>query len=338
MSQASGSSIRSFLTWVWGGLLILGGAGYLVLTTSILAYEGPLMPIVAAAVAAISLPFLGRWAVKRENWALLTAWIFLAVGLLLGAMYLLPNQDFFIAALAMLEIAIPFTVAYSMHRQSWGLLIPAYVAGTLAVLITLMALHVSAATLLGFTLLALALPFNVVYWTDKRRWWALIPSALFAVAAIIILVFFSLLTPGSAPFYIVLNTTLAVVFLIAWITARWLDWAPWVAAGFAGSAVLSIWSPSVTNFAVLALALGGYIVYRQIRGAAQPQTQAAATAPGTTAQAAQSNQSAASTPSTPVTPAAPSAPPTQSPSVSGPPPGIEFRPLDPLKLRKPDDD
>jgi hypothetical protein len=129
-----------------------------------------------------------------------------------------------------------------------------------------MGLSLSPATLLGYAFLALSLPFNVVYWTDKDRWWALIPGALFAVAAVIVLVFFSLLQPGTGPFYIVLHSTLALVFLATWLTARRLDWALWAGGGFAGAAVLSVWVPSVTNFAVLALAMGGYIVYRQLRG------------------------------------------------------------------------
>jgi hypothetical protein len=100
--------------------LILGGAAYLILTTGIIPYTGPIMPVVAAVVAAISLPFIARWVVKREQWALLTAWIFMAVGLLLGAMYLLPGGDFFVVALALAEVALPFTIAYFMRRQSGG--------------------------------------------------------------------------------------------------------------------------------------------------------------------------------------------------------------------------
>lgn len=331
MSQASPNGIRSFLTWVWGAILILGGGFYLALTTGAIPYEGPLIPVVAGAVALISLPFLARAAIRQEGWALLVAWIFLALGLLLGAMYLLAGYELFILVVLLAEIAVPLLAAYFQHRDRWGLLLAGYAAVSLGLLVSLMALQGSLLSIGGFALLLTAIPFAVIYWVNRQHWWAIIPAGLLGLAAVVVLVFFALLEPGTPLFFIVLNATLAAVFFAVWLMFRQLDLAAWISAGFAGAAVLSYWVPSTTNWAVLALVMGGYIVYRQIRGARSRLSAPAASAPASPPPAAQ--------PTTPVpstTPSTPPAPPP-SPSVSGPPPGVEFRPIDPFKSRKPDD-
>jgi hypothetical protein len=346
MIQASPNDIRSFLAWVWGGVLIVGGALYWAITTGVLSYTGSPLPIIAGGSAAISLPFLGRFAVKREQWSLLTAWIFLALGGIFATLFFTPRNPQLVLAAFLIAIAIPLSAAYSIDRARWWLLLAGYVAVALSALIVLTAFHAPIEALGGTVVLAIALPFWGTVLLNPKARWAMIPAAVLSVAAVIVLVFFVILEPGTAAYYIVLNGTLATVFFALYYVLRWLDWAPWLGTGFTGAAVLSYWYPSPANWALIALALGGYIVYRQISGArvaakaniaaapqvaAQPATRPPASAPAASSASAAPSATVASTPPSAALPPEPPAP-------KGPPPGIEFIPLDPLKGRKKDGD
>lgn len=343
MSSASPDSTRSFLTWVWAGLLIVAGLVFLGFSTGIIRYEGPTQPLVAAGVAAVALPFLGwRIAHREAGWALLTAWVFLAIAILLAVIGLqLPPQV--IAVIAAVEIAVPFAAVFVGDRKKWWALIPAYVLVAMAGLIALTMLPVNSVVLAAFALLAAALPFWITFIVNRRNWWALVPAGTLTLFGAGMLILLSLFQVSNNAFFVILNATLALVFAVLWIAVRRLDWALWIAIGFAGAAVLSIWFPSGTNWALIALTLGLYIVYRQVRrpastqvatptAAAQPPAQ-----PATTAQA----PSAQATPPTPPAPVVIPPPDSESVSESPPPatrPVVEFRPLDPFKDRRSDDD
>jgi hypothetical protein len=131
-----------------------------------------------------------------------------------------------------------------------------------------------------------------------------------------------------------LNSVLAAAMLGLWLAARRFDWAIWLAVAFGGAAVLSVRFPGPTNWALAALMIGGYLIYQQIKGrqkvvapaAVQSQT-AASSAPPAPPQSSAAASSAAVVQGTPLS----------TPSPKGPPPGVEFIPLDPLKGRKSDD-
>src|SRR5690606_41353756 len=68
-------SATTFLAWVWAGLLIGGGAALLAANLGLLDALAPLEPLLASAVAILSLPFIARWLVHRDGWwGALTAW------------------------------------------------------------------------------------------------------------------------------------------------------------------------------------------------------------------------------------------------------------------------
>jgi hypothetical protein len=344
--QTSPDSIRSFLTWVWAGILIAGGTLFLLISTGLLPYAGPIEPVLAGGIAAISLPFWGRWLARREGWAAITAWVLFALGGLTLVLYLTPGRELLVVVALLGTLTVPLTAAYFMNHQRWWLLILAYVALALGVMLTLYTLGVKREAMAGVLVLSIALPLWVVGATSPRARWALFPAALLSGAAVIVLVFLVLLPPGSAAFFIALNVMMAAVCFGTWFVVRRLDWAMWLAVAFVGAAALSFWFPSMTNWALAALALGGYIVYRQVRGtmpATASGSQASAPAastpvpPGKVATRPASSGSAATPASTPP-PSAPAATPPPPPVVTGPPPGIEFRPLDPFKDRKRDED
>jgi hypothetical protein len=335
MSSTSPDGVRSFLAWVWAGLLIFAGLIFLGFNTGLIRYEGPLQPLIAAGVAAVALPFLGwRIAHPQAWWALLTAWIFLAMALLLVVIGLqLPPH--LIAVTAAVEVAVPFLAMFVGDRRRWWALIPAYVLLAGAALTALTMLHVSPPALAAFALLAAALPFWLAFIVNRSHWWALIPAGVLSLFGVGMLILLSLFQISNNAFFVILNATLALVFGILWIAVRRLDWALWIAIGFAGAAVLSIWLPSGTNWALIALTLGLYIAYRQVRRPAAAQT----TTSVSTAQPPAQPASAAPPP--PAAPVVIPPPDSESVSESPPPPTrpvVEFRPLDPFKDRRPDDD
>jgi hypothetical protein len=300
------------------------------------------MPVLAGAAGAISLPFLGRWLVYRnERWALLSAWTFLALGGALLVLYLSPQHEQLMLVEMLGALALPLLIQGAQRGRGWWVLIPGYLLLLLAVLIGLTALDVTLETLAGAGLIAIAIPLWVLYLVNRKAWVALALAAPLSVLGMATLLFFTVLEPGSQPFYILLNGVLAALFAAIWIGGRSferrvgmrvlrLDWALWLTVGFAGAGILSIWFPSATNWGLLILVMGLYIITRQITGN-KPQPAASVSGPTVVQGKAQPvpPTTPASTPSSQATPEPPA-----RPVPSGPPPGVEFRPIDPFKDRK----
>lgn len=339
-------SARPFLAWVWAGLLIVGGAAFLGINTGLIPYAGPLIPLLALGLATLAVPFVARWLVRRaEWWAALTAWVFVALAGLLIVMALDLPYPQIVGMVVLVEIALPFGAVFASNRQRRWALIPFYALLALAALLGLTILNIPLETLGALALLAAALPFWAIYMQDRGQWWALIPAGAISVVGVLLLAAFTFLKPGTGGFYVLVNTTLAVVCLALWLTVRRLGWALWLAIGFGLAAVLSIWFPSLANWALVALAMGVYISYRQIEAA---QRRRAAAAPPAQAQPSQPP------PPSPAIPR-PSAPPPATPppgqqadreattahevrkaegGEAGSTPVVEFRPLDPFKARR----
>lgn len=354
----SNNRVMPFLAWVWAGMLILGGAGYFALTSGLIAYGGPLLPIVAGASALLALPFAVRWLVHREEWwAALVTWTFLSIASLLLLVFLRLPADQIVGMVALLEVALPFAALFAADRSRWIMLLPAYVLVVLAGLLGLTAFGVPLATLGAFALLATALPFWFAYMVNKMLWWALVPAGLFSLLGVGLLGYMALTASGQAVgFYVLVNAALAVVSLAVWLTVRRLDWAIWLAVGFALAAALSIWFPSGANWALVALTLGLYIAFKQID--ASYKRKMAARGQAAPAQSQQPAPPAASSPAPPAPtaqPAAPASPPTAPPAAPMSPPDIdraasegqpvpsrkpvvEFRPLDPFQSQPDDED
>ncbi len=351
MSHTSPDGVRTFLAWIWGGMLIVGGALFLLFTVGGFTPPAPLMLFVAGGVAVVGLPFLARWLARRQEWwALLAAWCFFSVAILLVAIHFFSRIEQLVVITVLVEIGLPFLAIYLSDRQRRWALIPAYCMLALSGLVALTLLVTSQEMLGAFALLAAALPFWLIYIGGRQHWWALIPAGVFSIVGVILLLVFSVLRHADANIFIILNAALAVIFLTAWLAVRRFDWALWVASGFAGAAILSVWYPASTNWALVALALGLYILFRQVwrpqkaalpAPPAQPTSQPAQTVSSPT----QMTPPQQTPPTSPVPqpgvapvkkeeapPSAEPKPPTELPQPDRP--VIEFRPLDPFKERK----
>lgn len=350
--------ITSFLAWVWAGLLIGGGAAFLLANVGLL--DGlAVEPLLAAGVAALAVPFAARWLARRRDWwAALTAWVFTSLALLILLLWAhLPYGQIVLMA-ALVLAAVPFAASWFKDRARWWMLLPAYTLVAMAGLLGMTIFITAPATLAAFALLGAALPFWVAYMSNRQQWWPLLPAGALSGIAVVVLATFTLIQPGNEwLFYVALNAALAAVCVAAWLVARRFDWLLWMAVGFVLAGVLAIWFPSAMNWALVALALGVYLVYKQIDAS---QRQKAVNAPQA-GQATASAQPAAPAAPAQAQPSAPSASPAQTSTPPAPKPSglqidreattghqarqnipggsnnmpvVEFRPLDPFKSRR----
>jgi hypothetical protein len=285
----------------------------------------------------------------------------LAVLVLAVAFVTRPAQ--LVMVIALIETALPFGAVYLADRRRWWALLPLYALVVLAGLLALTILTIPIEALGAFALLAAGVPFWVAYMVNKGTWWALIPAGALSGAGVIALGALAALRPGSGGFYVVLNLALAGVLLAVWLTARRFEWAIWLATGFVLAAALAVWFPSGASLAMVALALGVYIAYKQIEAtrarkmaaqvAGQPATAQPPTAsppqpapgPQPTTGGGASGALGANTPPPPSPPKpAPGAQidreatagheARQQTGASGSSPAVEFRPIDPFKGRR----
>jgi hypothetical protein len=165
-------------TLIWGGVLIL--TGVLLLVNRFVA----LSPWVwATFLAGAGLGAFGLYLADRsDGLVLLAAYLLWAIA---GLIALVPPgflRGEGVACYMLLAIALPFLAIFARDRARWWALVPAY-----PLLVVSGAIGLAQSGLFGddlvsaFVVLAIALPFFVIYGRDRRRWWALIPGLVLAV-------------------------------------------------------------------------------------------------------------------------------------------------------------
>jgi hypothetical protein len=111
--------------------------------------------------------------------------------ILLGIMGLLkvyiPNLAGWVWAVALAGAGFLLFVVYLTERSNWGLLIPTYALWAAAGLIAITEWQLLPDTLTGvFVMVAIGLPFLVVFLRDRSRWWALLVAFIMLAIAVII--------------------------------------------------------------------------------------------------------------------------------------------------------
>jgi TM2 domain-containing membrane protein YozV len=110
-------------------------------------------------------------------------------------------------------------------RSDWWPLIPTYILLAIAGLLAVIAWNVLVDDAIAtYVMLAIALPFVVVYLRDRKQWWALIPAYVMVVIAFIIL--FS--ETGGLPDYLVgtfVLVSIGLPFLVVYLLDRTRWWA-----------------------------------------------------------------------------------------------------------------
>ena len=203
--MSSKTAIRS---GVLGGVLILIGALSLV---SQLVELSPWVWVAFLALAGLG-ALVAYLADRSDGLILLAAYVLLAVAVLIA---LVPSEVLRGEAVALyvqLAIALPFLVVGLRHRSRRWALIPAYILLAVAGVIALGELgRFSDNLVTAYVLLAIGIPFLVVYAQDRRHWWPLIPGGILAVIGL------SFLLAGGDFAYI---AGAALLIAGAWILVR----------------------------------------------------------------------------------------------------------------------
>jgi predicted membrane protein len=170
---------------VLGGLLIVFGVlALLEIVTDLSAW------IWVAVLTIGGLGVYGIYATDRaEKWLLIISYAMLAVAGLVTLLTLEVLDDPYVATYVLVAIALPFLVAFLFDRTRWGLLIPAYVLLVVGVFVPLTELGVLDDNLtVTYILLAIAIPFFVVFLRNTKNWWALIPGGILAIVGLSFLI------------------------------------------------------------------------------------------------------------------------------------------------------
>lgn len=166
----------------WGTLLITFG-----LTAFLENFGFPDWYQVALLVVGGMVAFVFYYRDRTDQVALIPAYGLWAVALVTaGALSEWVAADF-IAVAVLVLIALPFLYTYFRDRVKWWALIPAFILLLVAVLILFTeVLGLGDDYIAVFLLPGFAIPFLYIYFTNKERWWALIPSYVFLWIGLII--------------------------------------------------------------------------------------------------------------------------------------------------------
>jgi hypothetical protein len=225
----------TYVNILWGAALILGGSLFLAQNLGYFDQLSPQFWMVAFAGA--SLLFFASYflnGIRHWGW-LFPASVSAALALTIGLSEAGFN-DAAIGAPILASVGLPFVVAFALNpRNHWWALIPAWVMAMLTLLVLTTSL-VSGEVIAALVLFGIALPFLVVYLTDRSRRWALIPAfILSAVGLIPLLVNF---VDGQVMGALVL-LMLALPFLVVFLWSQ-RNWWALIPAGVLGSISLSL--------------------------------------------------------------------------------------------------
>jgi hypothetical protein len=206
---------------IWGGLLVLFGVALLAETyTDLSAWAWVAILTVAGLIA------FGVYLTDRSDWGMLIpAYVMWAIAGLVALIELKVLQDEFVATYVLTAIALPFLVTFLRRRAQWWALIPAYVLLVVGVMVPLTEAEILSDVLVPvYILLAIAIPFFVVYARNRKLWWALIPAYVLLVIAVMIpLTEAEILSDLLVPAYILL--AIAIPFFVVYARDRKLWWA-----------------------------------------------------------------------------------------------------------------
>ena len=130
-----------------------------------------------------ALPFLYVYLKNKTRWwALIPAYVFLLIGLLITSDEVLGLSDKVIGPGVLIGIGLPFLYVYFRNRDNWWALIPSYVLLAIGFMVGLLEYNLLRDLAIpSFIMLVVAFPFFFVYILDREKSWALIPGGITAL-------------------------------------------------------------------------------------------------------------------------------------------------------------
>ena len=233
----------------WGILLILiGGLAFAQQQGWIGVFSTPFWML---AFGALSLVFFIRYFIAGlRHWGwLFPACIFAAVAMIL---YFSESdvQEAWLAVPIFVAIAIPFLVAFSLNvRENWWALIPAFIMMVMC-LVVIFETSLPGELIGALIMFSVAIPFALVYLSNRQKSWALIPA--FTTGAIGIITLLSLYTVRWIGAVVPIMIAIPFFYVFFHDQQRW--WAI-IPAGVMASIGINVWltDPMFGRFAASSL-------------------------------------------------------------------------------------
>ncbi len=214
-------------------------------------------------------PFIAAYLTDRTRnaWALIPGGImlFLALATLLSDM----ANGAWVGSVALLMMALCFLAVFLNKRTRIWALPVAYIFAVLSVAPLTSSLGRDADYFGPVLLLAIALPFFVLYWRSTARWWAIIPAGVLTTLAVVAALAISNVINsqtqdgyGIAVMMVGLAATFAVV---GWRHAKpWAKTVTVVLLAIAVAAIVFVNQSQVIG-ALAVIVLGGYLLFTGLR-------------------------------------------------------------------------
>lgn len=178
--------MRKYVNFIWGIALILVGGLFLLENLGFIAAFSPTVWAVLFAGASL-LFFVAYFFNGVREWPWLIPATLLASVALVIWLAARGTADPFLGTIVLWGLSLPFWVAFVADRRAnWWALIPGWITAVLG-LIVLVADRLPGEVVGSLVLLSIALPFLVVYLSNRTFWWALIPAGVLGGIGVILL-------------------------------------------------------------------------------------------------------------------------------------------------------
>lgn len=253
----------------WGWLFPMGVFGGLAITI-LFALSGSDNPAMASPLFfGLLIPFTAAYLTDRQRnwWALIPGGVMLFLALTLLLVENVGGE--WVGALFLFLIGLSFLVVYlNNHQRTWALLV-AYIMFVLSLAPAMASGGGKTSAYYGsIFLLAVALPFFVVYFRSASNWWAIIPAGVMTtlalIAAFAIAGWIREGNNGYANAFVMFG--IALTFAVVWLRHS-KDWAKIVAIFLALLAVAFVFLASYMEilWPVVIILAGGYLLFTAMR-------------------------------------------------------------------------
>jgi hypothetical protein len=253
----------------WGWLFPAGVCGGLALVITFATNNVDTAVVASPLFFGLLIPFAAAYFMDRRRnwWALIPGGVMLFLALTTLLVDTVGGE--WVGAMFLLLVGLVFLAVYFNNRTyTWALLV-AYIFGVLSIAPMLASFGDVAAYFGTVFLLAVALPFYVVYFRSVENWWAIIPAGIMTVLAVLatlgIAGVLNSATGGGYAFAFLL-AGLAATFAVLWLRHN-KSWAKIVAIILGVLAVFSVFFVSYYElYWPVVLILGGsYLFYIALR-------------------------------------------------------------------------
>jgi hypothetical protein len=269
-------SVGAFLSYAlsgwtqWGLLFPAGVFGGLAVTIALATNNVDNAAVGSPLFFGLLIPFVAAYLTDRSKnwWALIPGGVMLFLAM---TTLLVDNVGGeWVGSMFLFLIGLSFFVVYMNDRtRTWALLV-AYILGVLSIAPAMASFSGDTAAYFGSVfLLAVGLPFFVLYFREPKNWWAIIPAGIMTTLAVITtLALAGWLTDSNQGGYAnaILMCGLAVTFAMVWLRHA-KDWAKVVTIVLALVAVGSVFFATFTEmfWPIAIILVGAYLLFTALR-------------------------------------------------------------------------